>query len=274
MRLSFRDKVQASYHHCYKGPQPAPGPLLTGKLASPQPRLAAPASVPHSQGGSPTDQGPIPSPLRAHSPPLASRVTSPTSLCAMRGSQRESRNPCLQPSCKGHQDRRTTYDHSGQSGQPPAKSYKVMCACSVMSISVTPWTVAHQAPLPMAPSRQEYWSGLPRPPPGDLPDPGIEPVSLTSPALAGGFFTTSATWEGQHSLIWRGVHRLGHQNHRVGPREGRFPPWGGKHQPSVKVGSSVSFKYINIFPGDKGALGETCIPNVKASTENSHTVTA
>ena len=44
-------------------------------------------------------------------------------------------------------------------------------------------------------SRQEYWSGLPCPPPGDLPDPGTEPVSLLSPALAGGFFTTSATWE-------------------------------------------------------------------------------
>ena len=44
-------------------------------------------------------------------------------------------------------------------------------------------------------SRQEYWSGLPRPPPGDLPDPGIEPASLMSPALAGGFFTAGATWE-------------------------------------------------------------------------------
>ena len=43
-------------------------------------------------------------------------------------------------------------------------------------------------------SRQEYWSGLPCPPPGDLPDPEIAPESLTSPALAGGFFTTSATW--------------------------------------------------------------------------------
>ena len=46
-------------------------------------------------------------------------------------------------------------------------------------------------------SRQEYWSGLPCPPPGDLPDPGIERVSLMSPALAGRFFTTSATWEAQ-----------------------------------------------------------------------------
>ena len=44
-------------------------------------------------------------------------------------------------------------------------------------------------------SRHEYWSGLPFPPPGDLPNPGIETASLPSPVLAGGFFTTSATWE-------------------------------------------------------------------------------
>jgi len=56
--------------------------------------------------------------------------------------------------------------------------------------SVTPWTVAHQAPLSMEFSRQEYWSGLPFPPQGDLPDPGIEAVLPVSPALAGGFFTT------------------------------------------------------------------------------------
>ena len=64
------------------------------------------------------------------------------------------------------------------------------------------WTVAHtvQAPLSMGFSRQEYWSGLPGPPPGDLSDPGIEPVSLTSPALAGRFFTTSATW-GAHVYV-------------------------------------------------------------------------
>ena len=52
-------------------------------------------------------------------------------------------------------------------------------------------------------SRQEYWSGLPCPPPGDLPDPGIETVSLTSPALGkGGFFTTSATWEAHCPVYW------------------------------------------------------------------------
>ena len=46
-------------------------------------------------------------------------------------------------------------------------------------------------------SRQEYWSGMPCPPPGDRPNPGIKPVFLMSSALAGGFFTTSATWEAQ-----------------------------------------------------------------------------
>ena len=58
-------------------------------------------------------------------------------------------------------------------------------------------TVAHQAPLSKGFSRQEYWSGLPCPPPGDFPDSGIQPVSLASSALAGGFFTTSTTWEAQ-----------------------------------------------------------------------------
>ena len=60
---------------------------------------------------------------------------------------------------------------------------------------VTLWTVAHQAPLSMGFSSQEYWSGLPCPPPGDLPDPGIELAFLMSSALAGGFFTNSAIWE-------------------------------------------------------------------------------
>ena len=54
----------------------------------------------------------------------------------------------------------------------------------------TPWTGAHQALLSMGFSRQKYWSGLPFPPAGDLLDPGIEPMSLVSLALAGGFFTT------------------------------------------------------------------------------------
>ena len=55
--------------------------------------------------------------------------------------------------------------------------------------SATPWTTAFQAPPSMGFSRQEYWSGLPCPPPGDLPNPGIEPTSLIPLALAGKFFT-------------------------------------------------------------------------------------
>ena len=61
---------------------------------------------------------------------------------------------------------------------------------SCVSLFVTSWTVARQAPLSMEFSRQEYWSGLSFPTPGDLPYPRIEPESLASPTLAGGFFTT------------------------------------------------------------------------------------
>ena len=74
-----------------------------------------------------------------------------------------------------------------------------VCACSVASrvlFFVTHWTIALQAPLSMGSSRQEYWSGLPCPPPGNLPGPGSKPVSPISPALAGVFFNSSATWEG------------------------------------------------------------------------------
>ena len=76
---------------------------------------------------------------------------------------------------------------------------KCVCVCVCVCVPgyaqlfATPWTVAHQAPLFMEFSKQEYWNGLPFPPLGDLPHPGIKPTSLASPALAGGFFTTSAT---------------------------------------------------------------------------------
>ena len=72
------------------------------------------------------------------------------------------------------------------------------CACMVSCFShvwlfTTACTIARQVPLSMTFFRQGYWSGLPCPSPGDLPDPGVEPASLMSPAMAGGFFTTSAT---------------------------------------------------------------------------------
>ena len=68
-----------------------------------------------------------------------------------------------------------------------------MCVLSHIQSCLTlcgPWIVAHQAPLSMGFPRQEYWSELPFPPPGALPDPGIEPPLPASPALAGGLCTT------------------------------------------------------------------------------------
>ena len=69
----------------------------------------------------------------------------------------------------------------------------VFCLLSCVRFFETPWTVARQAPLSIQFPRREYWSALPCPTPGDLPDPGIKPVSLASPALASGFLTTSTT---------------------------------------------------------------------------------
>ena len=75
---------------------------------------------------------------------------------------------------------------------PPEKRLPKPGACVLSHLRgvqpcATLWTIASQAPLFTGFSRQGYWSGLPCPPPGDLPDPGIEPASPTSPALAGGF---------------------------------------------------------------------------------------
>ena len=76
-----------------------------------------------------------------------------------------------------------------------------LLCCAVLShfshvpLFATLSTVACQVSLSMGFSRQEYWNRLPFLSPGDLPDPGIEPVSLMPPALAGGFFTTGTTWE-------------------------------------------------------------------------------
>ena len=84
-----------------------------------------------------------------------------------------------------------------------------MLLLSRIQLFATPWTVARQAPLLMEFSRQEYWSRLPPPTPGDLPDPGIQPVSLEPsmstppmpPPLAGRFFTTATTWETSIALL-------------------------------------------------------------------------
>ena len=74
--------------------------------------------------------------------------------------------------------------------------YKSVQSLSRVRFFVAPWTAARQTPLPMEFPRQEYWSGVPFPSLGDLPDSEIEPTA--SRALAGGFFITSATWE----VLW------------------------------------------------------------------------
>ena len=81
----------------------------------------------------------------------------------------------------------------------------MLCVCAKLLQSCPtpcdPMDYSCQAPLSMGFSRQEYVSGLPCPSPGD-PDPGIEPTSLTSPALAGGFFTIHATWEAHINMVY------------------------------------------------------------------------
>ena len=89
-----------------------------------------------------------------------------------------------------------------------------MSACmpshfSQVLLFTTPWTIVRQLPLSRGFSRQEYWSGLPCPPPGNLPYLGIEPVSLTSPGLAGGLFTTKATREAAVGQLPEGKNKDG-----------------------------------------------------------------
>ena len=81
-------------------------------------------------------------------------------------------------------------------------------ARSVASDSATPWTVSHQAPLSMGLSRQEYWRGWPFPSPGNLPDPGSEPVSPTSLTLAGRFFPSVPPGEPDYFIVYTNVESL------------------------------------------------------------------
>ena len=79
---------------------------------------------------------------------------------------------------------------------PDMQMIKLKLCVPCVQSSVTPWAVACQAPPSMRFSTQEHWNGLPFHPSGGLIDPEVEPTSLASPVLAGGFFTTSAIWEG------------------------------------------------------------------------------
>ena len=96
---------------------------------------------------------------------------------------------------------------TAKQSKPPVRAYYVlghfthrhlfpkiilMCMCVLIHVWLfaTPWIVAHQVPLSMGFFRQEYWTGLPFPPLGDLSDPGVEPKTFVSPTLEGRFFTT------------------------------------------------------------------------------------
>ena len=87
-------------------------------------------------------------------------------------------------------------------GQPAC-----MLSCfSRVRLFETLWTIAPQVPLSKRFSRKEYWSGFPCPPPGNLPNPGIEAVSFMSPVLASVFFPNSATWEVFYGQHWPANH--------------------------------------------------------------------
>ena len=94
-------------------------------------------------------------------------------------------------SVKGIKDYKTTWWENGQKYMKRKENACVFSCSGRVRLFVTSWTVVRQAPLSMGSSRQEYWSGLPFPPPGDLPDPGIEPVSPVSPTLQADFLPLS-----------------------------------------------------------------------------------
>ena len=127
----------------------------------------------------------------------------------------------------------------------------------------TPWTIARQAPLSMGFSKQEYWSGLPCPPPGDIPDPGIKPMSLMFPALAGRFFTTSTTGKPNKPFA---VHLLSRVQHftipwSIGRQAARSmgfsrqeyqnglpcPPSGDLPNPGIRPKSLMSLELVGGF---------------------------
>ena len=113
------------------------------------------------------------------------------------------------------------------------KSVCMLSHFSHVRLCVTPWTVAHQSSLSLEFSRQQYWTGLPCPPPVDLPDPRTEPVSLKSPALAGGWIpektksTFRQNWVAGNRAV-RATKWLSVKESACWCRRHRFDPWVGK----------------------------------------------
>ena len=116
--------------------------------------------------------------------------------------------------------------------------YAVLSHFSRVQLFVTPWTVAPQVVLSMGFSRQEYGSGLPCPSPRDIPDSGMRPLSLTSPALAGWLFITSAIWEA--GMLYK------HNKNPKLPRKGQ-PPYSTGHLDTLYVVCVFLFRLSYYF---------------------------
>ena len=101
--------------------------------------------------------------------------------------------------------------------------FSVLHCCHVQ-LFAAPWTVACQAPLSMEFSRQEYWNVLPFSIPGNAPYLGTEPTSLASPALASGFFTTSATLEAQWTFLTIFSHNISYEETENHPKSTKIKP--------------------------------------------------
>ena len=126
-----------------------------------------------------------------------------------------------------------------------------MLSCfSHVRLFAAPCTVAHQAPLFRRFSRQDYWSGLPCPPPGDLPDSGIKPTSLKSSPLAARFFTTSTTWEALLSLGFSHAEQICSLQTQHAPFSslGHSSAWSYNPTPSISgLASHSLFKLFTIY---------------------------
>ena len=115
------------------------------------------------------------------------------SFLSQRGKLQISRKARLRVNLVGWSQRHQCELMFSYTERQTGEHYRITNMCFIYRLSVPLWTVVHQAPLSMGFSRQEYWSGLPCP--GDLPGLEIEPTSLTSLALAVGFFTTEPSWK-------------------------------------------------------------------------------
>ena len=138
-----------------------------------------------------------------------------------------------------------------------------MCACILSRIRLfaTPWTGARQAPLSVGFSRHERWSGLPFPPPGDLlplPEPGIEPTSLASPALPGGFLPQPPP--GKHARLGSAANGRGSERVSNLPEVIRLGVSGSKHgSPAlvqVKLWAGILHSACHVAPGRQEGLGQ------------------